>query len=299
MERDIKGTAVFQSVILAGVYDVRNLKRKLRSDGEHKVNSPWNIAADFDIDMALSKSGIRDMLLEYGKDHDTEMDAGVMAGLLCDYTSGYPYLVSRLCKFMDEKICAKERSENKKIVWNKERFLEAVRMLLSENNALFESLTGKLSDFPELNRMLSELLFSGKTISYHPANPAMNLALMFGFIKNEEGKAIPANRIFDTFLYNHFLSADEMHASDMYEASLQDKNLFVVDGHLNMRRVMERFAVHFHELYGNCGESQLAGYLDDYGLNRGYLLSFNFNQNKQVGVHEMFVGGKVLIEAVV
>lgn len=34
----------FYSVILAGVHDVKNLKLKLRDDGEHKYNSPWNIA---------------------------------------------------------------------------------------------------------------------------------------------------------------------------------------------------------------------------------------------------------------
>ena len=41
---------------------------------------------------------------------------------------------------------------------------------------------------------------------------------------------IPANRIFDTLLYNHFLSLDEMGSSDMYKASLQDKNLFIREG---------------------------------------------------------------------
>lgn len=39
----------FRSVILAGVYDVKNIKRKIRPDDEHKMNSPWNIAADFDV----------------------------------------------------------------------------------------------------------------------------------------------------------------------------------------------------------------------------------------------------------
>ena len=43
----------FHSVILAGVYDVRNLRRKIRDDMAHKVNSPWNIAADFNIDMSF------------------------------------------------------------------------------------------------------------------------------------------------------------------------------------------------------------------------------------------------------
>lgn len=74
---------------------------------------------------------------------------------------------------------------------------------------------------------------------------------MFGFVKNEKGKVIPANRIFDTVLYNHFLSTDEMHASEIYKASLQDKNQFIRDGHLDMRRVLEKFVEHFHELYGS------------------------------------------------
>lgn len=51
MSRDRKPT--FQAVILAGVYDVKNLKRKIAADGESKMNSPWNIAADFLVEMSL------------------------------------------------------------------------------------------------------------------------------------------------------------------------------------------------------------------------------------------------------
>lgn len=356
LERDIKGTSVFHSVILAGVYDIKNLKRKLRSDEEHKINSPWNIAADFDIDMELSKEGIEGMLREYEQEHHTGMDVEKIAELLYDYTSGYPYLVSRLCKLMDEK----EQADN----WTKEGFLEALRMLLSENNTLFESLIGKLTDYPELDQMLKDLLFLGKTITFTPTSQVIHLAIMFGFIKNENGRVIPANRIFDTLLYNHFLASDEMHVSEIYKASLQDKSQFIIGGHLNMRKVMGKFVEHFHELYGNRkvtfleeegrryfllylrpiingtgnyyiesqtrslgrtdvivdyqgeqfvietkiwrgneynsrGEDQLAGYLNDYNLDTGYLLSFNFNQKKDIGVHEIIVNGKLLIEAVV
>ena len=38
---------------------------------------------------------------------------------------------------------------------------------------------------------------------------------MFGFVKNVDGKVVPANRIFDTLLYNHFLSMDELQPSGM------------------------------------------------------------------------------------
>lgn len=47
----------FQSVILAGVYDVKNIRRKLRPEEEHKRNSPWNIAADFLVDILVGGIG--------------------------------------------------------------------------------------------------------------------------------------------------------------------------------------------------------------------------------------------------
>ena len=47
------------------------------------------------------------------------------------------------------------------------------------------------------------------------------------------------------------------------------------------------------------GEVQLCEYLDYYQLKKGYMVSFNFNKKKQVGVHEIAVGDKVLVEAVV
>lgn len=37
----------FQSVILAGVYDLKKLRQRIRENCEHQYNSPWNIAAGF------------------------------------------------------------------------------------------------------------------------------------------------------------------------------------------------------------------------------------------------------------
>ena len=72
IDRDIQ--PAFQSVILAGVYDIKNLKRKLRPEEDHKYNSPWNIAADFSIEMSFSESEIAGMLQEYEIDHRTGMN---------------------------------------------------------------------------------------------------------------------------------------------------------------------------------------------------------------------------------
>lgn len=146
----------FQSVILAGVYDIKNLKRKLRPEEGHRYNSPWNIAADFSIEMSFSESEIAGMLQEYEIDHRTGMNISKMSELLYAYTAGYPFLVSRICQLMDERV--RDEYENLKLVWTENGFNEAVRILLAEKNPLFESLVGKICDYPELSVMLKTLL---------------------------------------------------------------------------------------------------------------------------------------------
>lgn len=120
--------ATFQSVILAGVCDIRNLKRKMRPEEEHKDNSPWNIAADFDIDMSFSTEEINDMLLDYASEQELEMDTKLIAREIHDYTSGYPYLVSRICQLLDEMYKAGMYD-----AWSHTGLLEVVRKLVRES----------------------------------------------------------------------------------------------------------------------------------------------------------------------
>lgn len=56
-------------------------------------------------------------------------------------------------------------------------------MLLEDPNPLFQSLMNKLSDFPELNRVILRLLFQGQGIAYNADDAAVQNAQMFGFVK--------------------------------------------------------------------------------------------------------------------
>lgn len=356
-------TPTFQSVILAGVYDVRNITRKLRPDDEHKVNSPWNVAAKFRVDLSFSTEEIAGMLKEYETDFHTGMDIEEIARLIYDHTSGYPYLVSSLCKNIDEEIAETADFPDKSSAWTRQGFIEAEKLLVAENNTLFQSLTGKLTDYPELRCMLYELLFNGKPIPFVPQNPYIDVAAMFGFIKNDNGTAVISNRIFESVLYNQFIS-EEFLSSKIYDAGVQEKNQFITGGHLDVKRVLEKFVEAFDYLYGDedesfledvgrryfmlflkpiingvgnsyveaetrnrertdliidyhgeqfiiemkvwrgnayneRGEEQLSDYLDHYHLNKGYMLSFNFNKKKEIGVKEIILKDKVLVEAVV
>ena len=358
-----RNTATFQSVILAGVYDVRNLKNKFVSEEQHKVNSPWNIAADFLVDMSFSKEDIEGMLCEYEDDNHTGMNLDIMANLLEQYTTGYPFLVSRICKLIDERITGSTQFPTKASAWTKEGFLEAVKLLLNEKNPLFGSLVAKLTEYPELREMLYSLLFQGNSIIYHPLNPSIEVGEMLGFVRNDNGSVAIANRIFETYLYNLFLSEDATQ-SGMYDLAVRDKNQFIQDGHLNMQLLLQKFVLYFDDLYGDQdvqfyeddgrrffllflrpiingtgnyyveaqtrnkertdviidyrgeqfivelkiwhgnaynsrGEEQLIDYLEHYHVDKGYMLSFNFNQNKKIGVKEVQIGSKTIIEAVV
>ena len=244
----------FQSVILAGVYDVRNIRRRLRLDDAHKQNSPWNIAADFDIAMSFSSDDIAGMLKQYENDYHTGMDIKKISGLLYDYTSGYPFLVSRLCKLLDEKLPGAELFKDKAAVWTPAGVSEAVKRLLSEKNTLFESLIGKLNDYPELKHMIYLLLFQGQTITYNPDDPQTDMLLMFGFIKVENAAVQIANRLFEVRLYNYFLTLPDVQNGDMYRFALLGKNQFVQNGKLDMRRILEKFVSHFDDVYGDQSE---------------------------------------------
>lgn len=227
----------FQSVILAGVYDVRNLKLKVREDSDHQYNSPWNIAVPFDTDMSLSKDGIVGMLQEYKNDKGVKFDESNVAQMISDYTSGYPFLVSRVCQIIDQN----------SLSWDKSGVLKAVNVLLKEGNTLFDDITKKLNQYPELSKMLQSILYSGQRIPYNFYDKNINMASMFSFVKDNDGAVAITCRIFETWLYNYFYSFESKEIISQIGGGYKDQ--FIHDGKIDMRRLMERFVVHFNEIY--------------------------------------------------
>ena len=248
ISRDTKGTIVFQSVILAGVTDVKHLKTKIRDEDQHKVNSPWNIAADFNVDMSLPEKGIKDMLDEYESDHHTGMDTADIAKQIRGYTNGYPFLVSRICQLIDENVSKSVGNPAK--AWTKQGVNEAVKILLSEDNSLFKSITGKLSNYPDLKTAIHSILMEGISLTWNPDQEDIVQMQMYGLIRNEHNTVRIANRIFETRLYNLFLSEEELKGHIFSREGSLAKNIFVRDGKLNMRLIMEHFIDTYHQVFG-------------------------------------------------
>ena len=237
----------FQSVILAGVTDVKHLRSRIRDEAESKENSPWNIAADFTIDMSLSETGIKGMLDEYEADHLAGMDTEAIAKEIREYTNGYPFLVSRICQLTDEQV---SRSLGLSDAWTKNGLAEAIKLLLSENNTLFQSLTKNLNNCPDLKSSIRSILMEGIKIAYNAQQDDIVRMQMYGLIRNDHNTVRVSNRIFEMMLYNLFLTEEELKRNVFSRAGDLAKNQFVEAGRLNMRLILERFIETFMEIFG-------------------------------------------------
>ena len=217
---------------------------------------------------------------------------------------------------------------------------------------------------PELKASLRSILMEGTRLTWNPDQRDIVLMRMFGFIRNENNSVKIDNRIFETRLYNLFISEEEMKNSVFFREGDLAKNIFVENGKLNVRLILEHFVDTYHQIYGSLqekfkekdgreqfllyvkpiingtgnyyieaqtrdqkrtdiiidylgqqyiielkiwhgerynesGEKQISDYLDYFGLSTGYMLSFNFNKNKETGLKQVHIGDKLLYEATV
>ncbi len=241
--------ATFQSVILAGVYDIKNLKMKMvlagmhqLKDGEKRINSPWNIAAEFEIDMSFSAIEIATMLNEYEKDHQTGMDIEAVSKEIRAYTSGYPFLVSRLCKIIDEKL-------NKD--WTVQSVQKAVRVILYEKNLLFDDLGKNLESDEDFCDLLYDLVVNGKSYNYSMTSHAMDWGIMFGILRKQNEQVVIDNLIFETIIYNHFITKKKIANVNTGEADITRTlpEEVIENNKLDMALCIKKFAHHYYELY--------------------------------------------------
>lgn len=230
--------STFKSVILAGVYDIKNLKLKIRPDTEKEYNSPWNIASDFDIDMSFNPEEISTMLTDYEKENKTGMDISFISNEIYNYTQGYPFLVSKLCKLIDEKL-----DKN----WSITGIKDAVNIILGERNTLFDDLIKNLENNKDLYDILNNILVEGRKINFNIDNPSINLGTIFAILDRKNNETIVSNKIFEVRIYNYIISKRETSGKDNF--IYDSMNQFRSGNKLNMEVVLNKFQEIMHDEY--------------------------------------------------
>ncbi|GBU24544.1 hypothetical protein R83H12_01178 [Fibrobacteria bacterium R8-3-H12] len=244
-----KSGATFQSVILCGVYDIKNLKLKMiqagthqLQDGEKRINSPWNIAANFNVDMSFSAPEIATMLNEYEKDHKTGMDIEAISKEIRAYTNGYPYLVSRICQTIDEDL-GKD--------WTLEGLQKAVKLILIEQSTLFDDLIKNLESSADMKDLLHKIIVEGDDVHYNSDYPPIRIGLMFGILQKDGELVKIHNQIFELRLCNYFISEKELSRNGNSNMLISEA---VEDGKFNMPLVMKKFMEHYYDLYNESNQ---------------------------------------------
>ena len=354
LDRSIDGMDItFHSVVLAGVYDVKNLKLRLRPDEERKYNSPWNIAADFNVDMTFHPDEIAQMLADYEADNHTGMDINAISHEIYKYTSGYPFLVSYICKTIDERL-------NRQ--WNETSIVKTVKLLAQGGSTLMDDLAKNLENYPEFREFMFLVSVNSKVYTFTLVNPMVNMGNMFSYIRNNDGFVAIHNLVFEEALFLYFtvdyaiknsdrlspfqlnyvrggrlmmeyvverfrdLIREEYRESDEAFLERQGRLLFLtflkpvingtgfyyVEPQTRDNRRMDLVVTYGQEefivelkiwrgtKYEESGRDQLAAYLETRGLERGYLVTFDFSKQKHDTAPQWIThNGKQLYEVII
>jgi hypothetical protein len=234
----------FHSIVLAGVHDVKSLKLKIRPDQEEKYNSPWNIAAEFKVDMNLQPFEIKPMLDDYVAERGVKMDTAAMAEDLFYYTSGYPFLVSKLCKMMDEDVLpTKEVKE-----WTEQDLEWTVKQLIKEKNANFDSMIKNLENNQILYDLVREVAVDSENISFNAHQSVHELGVLYGIFVSKNNRLFIHNKIYNEVIVNYMIANMSMiqlkRGSDFGSGYLKPDNKS-----LNMEVVLRKFQTFMHEQY--------------------------------------------------
>jgi hypothetical protein len=231
IDRDKQGdNSTFWSVVLAGVYDIKSMKVKIRPEEEHKYNSPWNVAADYKLDMTFNPQEISTMLADYESENHIGFDINEISQEIYKYTSGYPVLVSGVCKEIDENL---DRD------WTKHGVQEAAKNIIAKETNLSESITNNLDLYPKLKAFIRAVLMENYSIPLDVNNPTMKFANMFSIIKaNKDGRVEIHNLIFQQILINHFISESNL---NMLVPDSGMRPYLTKQGDLNMTLIINRF----------------------------------------------------------
>jgi hypothetical protein len=230
-----------------GVYDIRNIKLKMINEGtytpmeaEGKIyNSPWNIAVNFDVDMSFDPKEISTMLNDYETGCNTGMDITEISEEIHKYTSGYPFLVSRVCQYIDETL-------NRD--WTAGGIQKAVNEILMERNTLFDDIYKNAESNNKLYNLLYDITIVGKEYTFNTGNPEIAMGIMYGLLAKRRKKVAISNAIFEILLSNYFISKNETSGDGAKITGVLQYDI-VKDGKFDMELCLRKFAEHYAELF--------------------------------------------------
>jgi hypothetical protein len=158
------------------------------------------------------------------------MDYPKVSERLHYYTSGYPFLVSLLCKTMDDE----------RLAWTVFGVDEAEKRVLKTNNTLFDDVIKNLVNHPDFAALVERIVLRGAQVAFEIHNPSIDLGLIYGIFREEDGRIRVSNVIFETIILNYFISTAE--TGMVVDPYVDERSQFIRNGKLDMTTVLNRFS---------------------------------------------------------
>lgn len=211
----------------------------LLGENESSHNSPWNIAADFEVDMSFSPVDIATMLKAYQDDHHIGMDLTQIVEEIYSYTSGYPFMVSRICQHIENKL---HRD------WTQSGVQAAVKILLEEKNTLFDDMSKNLENNESLREFVRSILIGSEAKKFSTDDVCVDFGVVFGYFKNVDSQVAIANKIFEIRMTNYFILRDGRTQKQITGVLKED---IIIGGKFNMALCIEKFAKHYYASFAD------------------------------------------------
>ena len=118
------------------------------------------------------------------------------------YTSGYPFLVSKLCKMLDEEVLPTKTVKE----WTLDDLDAAARQLATESNTNFDVLVKNLENNADLYQEVYKVVVDNEKVLFNIHNPLTNFGVLYGVFVNNKGNIAIHNRIYTEVIANYMAS---------------------------------------------------------------------------------------------
>ncbi|MCP4158027.1 MAG: PD-(D/E)XK nuclease family protein [bacterium] len=153
-------------------------------------------------------------------------------------TSGHPFLVSKLCRIIDDKFS-----------WRGGVPDAALNLLLKEKNTNFDSLVKNLENNSGLYDLVLKLIMNEMEYSFNIHNPVIEAGKRFGILRERQGRAVIHNRVYEQLLYNYM--ASKLETSGKIEGYNVGADYSDEQGGLRVEAVIRKFQQFMNEQYSS------------------------------------------------
>jgi hypothetical protein len=202
--------------------------------------------------MSFNPAEIKTMLISYADGKGVQMDFDALAERIYYYTGGYPFLVSKICKTIDEEEAGQNPSYNPEN-WTLDDIDWSFRRLTRDEYTTtnFDDMVKNLENNADLYALVYSICFGidNEKLTLSRKDPVVDLAIQYGILAYRNNRLSIHNRIYEQIIYD-YLRSRQLTKDGGYKINSFLYNGYIVhDGCFDMEKALLKFQEFMKEQY--------------------------------------------------